>query len=53
MTPISITTYPEGEYTVLELRWYDQRLRKPQYVRAGMDVSKVLKLIEELQELIK
>ncbi len=53
MTPISITTYPEGEYTVIEMRWFDQRLRKPQYVRAGMDKSRVEQLIAELKELIK
>lgn len=53
MTPISISTYPEGEYTVLELRWYDARLRKPQYVRAGMDKQRLAELIIELQELIK
>ncbi len=53
MTPISINTYTEGEYTVIELRWYDSRLRKPQYVRAGMDKARVKELIIELQGLIK
>jgi hypothetical protein len=53
MTPISISTYPEGEYTVLELRWFDNRLRKPQSVRAGMDKDRVLALIGELQEMVK
>lgn len=51
MTPISISTYPEGEYTVIELSWYDQRLRKPQSVRAGMDKEAIEDLIGKLTDL--
>ena len=52
MTPISIKTYPEGEYTVIELIWYDSRMRKPASIKVGMDKADTLGLIERLRELV-
>ncbi len=53
MSSISINTYFESPYVVVELHWYDERLRKPQSVRAGMDRDRVEQLIAALQELME
>lgn len=53
MTPISISTYSEGEYHILKISYRDWVMRRDVGVEGIMTKSRILELIKELQELIK
>ncbi len=51
MTPVAINTYYQDQKPVLEISWYDQKIRRSANIRIGMDAESINDAITKLQQL--